>query len=161
MKLSLALTVVIVLCAAPVLQAQADSPQLAVKTGIWEFDQIKTVNGKATTIHNCLGIRASEFVAMKTPLNGEKQCAVQVTENTATVYAYKATCRPSGEASDLVGSGTISGRIVAESPTRVRVNYDGARTSFGMKLVEHEEELNEWRGSGSTKECKQPEMSVR
>ncbi len=161
MKINQALSVAIVICAAPVLQAQADSPQLAVKTGIWEFDQIETNNGKVTTIHNCLGIRADEFVAMKTSLNREKQCNVQVTENTATVYAYKATCSPSGEASDLVGSGTISGRIVAESPTRVRITFDGVRTIFRMKVVEHKEELNEWRGSSSTKECKEPRMSVR
>jgi len=29
------------------------------------------------------------------------------------------------------------------------------------KKALHEEELDEWRGSGSTKECKQPQMSVR
>jgi hypothetical protein len=141
--------------------AFADSPQLAVKTGIWEYDRVKTVNGKTSTLHNCHGIRAAEFVSMKMGLANEKQCTLQVVENTATVYSYKAVCRPSGESLDQVGSGTLSGRIVAESPTRVRVTYDGTRTALGIKIVEHEEEINEWRGSRSEKECKQPQMSLR
>jgi hypothetical protein len=137
-----------------------DAPKLVVKTGIWEWDRVMTVNGKTSTLHNCLGLRAAEFVNFKADLSNEKQCESEVLENTAKVYAYKATCRPSGNPADLVGSGTVSGRIVAESETRVRVTLDSNRTILGMKTVEHAEEVNEWRGSSSQKECKQSQMSL-